>query len=37
VSNKVNEKIWSRGKYNAPRKITIKVINEKREGNYSYA
>lgn len=29
VSNKVNEEMWGRGKYNAPRKITIKIINEK--------
>lgn len=29
VSNQVNELIWGRGKYNAPRKMTVKVINEK--------
>ncbi|MEI7960878.1 MAG: hypothetical protein WCI04_00950 [archaeon] len=29
VSNAVNELIWGRGKYNAPRKMTIKVVNEK--------
>ena len=29
ISNKVNEEIWGRGKYNTPRKITIKIINEK--------
>jgi ribosomal protein L31E len=28
-SNKVNELLWSRGKFNAPRKVTIKVIPDK--------
>ena len=29
ISNKINELLWSRGKYNCPRKITVKVVNEK--------
>lgn len=29
ISNKLNEFLWARGKYNAPRKITIKVIKDK--------
>jgi len=29
VSNKVNELLWSKGKFNAPKKLTIKVIPEK--------
>ncbi|VVB74392.1 50S ribosomal protein L31e [uncultured archaeon] len=32
ISNKVNELIWSRGRFNAPRKMTIKVIAEKENG-----
>ena len=29
ISNKVNEEFWKRGKYNCPRKITVKVVAEK--------
>ena len=29
ISNKLNEFLWARGKYNAPRKITIKVVKDK--------
>ena len=29
VSNKINEMLWARGKYNCPRKMTIKIVNEK--------
>ncbi len=29
ISNKINELFWSRGKYNCPRKVTVKVVNEK--------
>jgi len=32
ISNKLNELIWGRGRYNAPRKITVKVIAEKEVG-----
>ncbi|MFA5125633.1 MAG: hypothetical protein WC462_01360 [archaeon] len=32
ISNKVNEMLWAKGKFNAPRKITIKVIKEKDTG-----
>jgi ribosomal protein L31E len=32
ISNKVNELIWSRGRFNAPRKMTVKVIAEKGNG-----
>jgi ribosomal protein L31E len=32
ISNKLNELIWGKGKYNVPRKITIKVIKEKTKG-----
>ena len=29
LSNQVNEAIWARGMYHCPRKITVKVINDK--------
>ncbi|MFA6064824.1 MAG: hypothetical protein WCW44_06395 [archaeon] len=29
ISNKINELFWSRGKYNCPRKVTVKIVNEK--------
>ncbi|MFA5931164.1 MAG: hypothetical protein WC821_02535 [archaeon] len=29
ISNKLNEFLWARGKYNAPRKITVKVVKDK--------
>jgi len=32
ISNKVNELIWSRGRFNAPRKMTVKIIAEKGNG-----
>jgi len=32
ISNKVNELLWANGKFNAPRKITIKVVKEKDTG-----
>ncbi len=32
ISNKVNELIWSRGRFNAPRKMTVKIIAEKENG-----
>ena len=32
ISNKLNELLWGKGKYKAPRKITIKIIKEKNTG-----
>jgi ribosomal protein L31E len=32
ISNKLNELLWEKGKYKAPRKLTIKIINEKNVG-----
>jgi ribosomal protein L31E len=32
ISNQVNEALWSRGKYTVPRKIVLKVVNEKGKG-----
>jgi len=32
ISNKVNEMLWANGKFNTPRKITIKVVKEKETG-----
>ena len=29
ISNELNELLWCRGKYNAQRKITVKIVNEK--------
>ncbi len=29
ISTKLNELLWSRGKYNSQRKITVKIVNEK--------
>lgn len=29
ISNKVNEKLWEKGLFNCPRKITIKIVPEK--------
>jgi len=32
ISNKVNEALWARGKYTVPRRIILKVVNEKGKG-----
>ena len=32
ISTKLNELLWSRGKYNSQRKITVKIVNEKGVG-----